>query len=191
MSRPARWRQSARGLPHHWAGAYTCWGRENREAALRFVRGTVERAANLELKVIDSANPYLAAACLIGAGLAGLDDGLELPPPLVRDPADISVEERETLGVRRLSADLGEAIEAFNRSSVAPKVLGETLYQAFDAVRRFEWNLYRGPSPKRSRTNCDGGTDEERADRSRLGAHPARMSQHASVRRASLSANVT
>lgn len=124
MSRPARWRQSARGLPHHWAGAYTCWGRENREAALRFVRGTVERAANLELKVIDSANRYLAAACLIGAGLAGLDDGLELPPPLVRDPADISVEERETLGVRRLSADLGEAIEAFNRSSVAPKVLG-------------------------------------------------------------------
>lgn len=139
-------------VPHHWAGAYTCWGRENREAALRFVRGTVgtvERAANLELKVIDSAsNPYLAAACLIGAGLAGLDDGLELPPPLVRDPADISVEQREALGVRRLPADLGEAIEAFDRSSVAPKVLGETLYQAFDAVRRFEWNLYRGLEPE-------------------------------------------
>ena len=138
-------------VPHHWAGAYTCWGRENREAALRFIRGTVgavDRAANLELKVIDSAsNPYLAASCLVGAGLAGLDDRVELPPPLVEDPADIPAEERETLGVRRLPADLGEAIEAFDRSSVAPKVLGESLYKAFGAVRRFEWDLYRELDP--------------------------------------------
>lgn len=133
--------------PHHWAGAYTCWGRENREAALRFVRGTVgavARSANTELKVIDGAsNPYLAAACLLGAGLSGLDGEYELPPPLVEDPDSVPPEERERFGIRRLPADLGEAIAEYERSAVAAAVLGEPLHDAFGAVRRFEWELYR------------------------------------------------
>jgi glutamine synthetase len=132
--------------PHRWAGAYTCWGRENREAAVRFVRGTVgniERSANAELKVIDgTCNPYLAAACLIGAGVAGIDGQAELPPPLVRDPHDISAEEREAIGARRLPADLAAATEAYDRSEVAARVLGEPLYRAFGAVRRFERDRY-------------------------------------------------
>jgi glutamine synthetase len=138
-------------VPHHWAGAYTCWGRENREAALRFVRGTVgtvERSANVELKVVDGAsNPYLAAACLIGAGLAGLDEGAELPESLTEDPADLPSERAEALGIRRLPTDLGEAIEALSGSAVAADVLDEPLLQAFTAVRRFEWDLYRDADP--------------------------------------------
>ncbi|MBW3592065.1 MAG: glutamine synthetase family protein [Actinobacteria bacterium] len=138
-------------VPHHWSGAYTCWGRENREAALRFVRGTVgtvERSANIELKVVDgSSNPYLAAACLIGSGLAGLDEARDLPEPLTEDPADVTAERAEELGIQRLPADLAEAIEGFERSPVAADILGGPLHQAFAAVRRFEWDLFGDADP--------------------------------------------
>ena len=57
--------------PHHWAGAYACWGVENREAAVRFIPGTVtsrERSANFEVKVCDGgANPYVVVALLAAA----------------------------------------------------------------------------------------------------------------------------
>ena len=59
-------------VPSHWAGAYACWGLENREAALRMVTGSTGStswAANLEVKCFDLlANPYLALAGAAGHG---------------------------------------------------------------------------------------------------------------------------
>ena len=56
-------------VPQHWAGAYRCWGLENREAALRMVTGSTgseDWAANLEVKCVDlQANPYLLLAGLL------------------------------------------------------------------------------------------------------------------------------
>ena len=61
--------------PGYFAGAYTFWGVENREATLRYVPGGEllgADAANIELKACDaSANPYLALAAVIASGLAG------------------------------------------------------------------------------------------------------------------------
>ncbi len=134
--------------PHRWAGAYTCWGRENREAALRFVRGTVgavERSANIELKIVDGAsNPYLAAACLVGAGIAGLDEQRELPPPIATDPDDVPADRRGDLAIRRLPEDLASALREYQGSVVAERILGRPLYEAFAAVRRFELEHYAG-----------------------------------------------
>ncbi len=69
--------------PGHWSGAYTAWGIENREASLRFIPGTVtsrSRSANVELKVTDgAANPYLALAAVLQAGLAGVEREATLP----------------------------------------------------------------------------------------------------------------
>ncbi len=78
-------------LPSRWAGAYACWGRENREAALRFITGTIgseSSAANAELKSFDlSANPYLVVGAVIAVGLAGVDARRQLPPEVTGDPA--------------------------------------------------------------------------------------------------------
>src|SRR4029079_7549656 len=56
-------------IPQHWAGAFACWGRENREAAVGFVTGMIgsrETAANTEVKCFDqSANPYLVSGAII------------------------------------------------------------------------------------------------------------------------------
>src|SRR5262249_3479248 len=62
--------------PHFWSSAYTAWGFDNREAALRVVSpfwGREEQTFNLELKAVDaSANPYLALGGLILCGLDGI-----------------------------------------------------------------------------------------------------------------------
>src|SRR5439155_4127275 len=64
-------------IPHHWAGAFACWGRENREAAVRFVTGMVgtrDTAAITEVKCFDeSSKPYLVSGAILAAGLTGID----------------------------------------------------------------------------------------------------------------------
>ena len=66
-------------VPHYWAGAFTCWGHDNREAPVRVpsvFRGSEEASTNVELKSADaSCNPYLAVGGLIAAGLDGLERG--------------------------------------------------------------------------------------------------------------------
>jgi glutamine synthetase len=130
----------ARLQPHQWAGAHAVWGVENREAALRFIPGsatTRERSANLEVKTVDgAANPYLAAAVVLGAALDGLERGLPLPPPVQDDPADVP-------GAERLPTNLGQAIAALEHCRVARRTLGDALFEAFVAVRRLEWQTYR------------------------------------------------
>jgi glutamine synthetase len=135
-------------VPSHWAGAYACWGRENREAAIRFVTGMTgsERtAANFELKCFDeSANPYLAIGCTIAAGLAGLDHRLRLPPELADDPATHPQHELQALGVKRLPQSLEESLKHLERSNVIQDAFETALYDAFVAVRRAELELFRG-----------------------------------------------
>ncbi|MBD0671496.1 glutamine synthetase [Streptomyces sp. CBMA156] len=134
-------------VPQHWAGAYQCWGLENREAALRLVTGsTGERAAaaNAEVKCFDaSANPYLAVGGVIAAGLAGLDQRRALPPEFTGDPAAA-----EPGTVPRLPAGPAEAIAAYERSAVLCEALGEPLHQAVLAVRRAEEEQYAAATPE-------------------------------------------
>jgi glutamine synthetase len=137
--------------PHRFAGPFTCWGPENREAALRLIRGTIgtsDRAANFELKAVDGAsNPYLVPAVVIGAALDGVRAQRKLPPPVVVDPTEINDEEQRRLGLRRLPLDLGEAISGFEKSHLAREILGIRLFEAFLAVRRLEWETYRDTDP--------------------------------------------
>lgn len=129
-------------VPSHWAGAYACWGRETREAAIRFVTGMTgseQWAANFEVKCLDpSANPYLAAGAVAAAGLAGLESGAELGPEIAGDPATWSDAQRDAKGVRRLPDSLGEAVQHLERSRVLAAALGEQLLGSFLTVRRAE-----------------------------------------------------
>ncbi len=135
-------------LPSHWAGVFACWGRENREAAVRFITGmtgSTETAANFEVKCFDeSANPYLAIGCTIAAGLAGIEQALRLPPEFPDDPAAHPDSELEALGVRRLPRSLDEALTCLDGSKVIRDAMGSALYGAFVAVRRAELEAFRG-----------------------------------------------
>ncbi len=136
--------------PSHWAGAFRCWGFGNREAALRIVRGPAAgqgSGANVEVKPLDgAANPYLSAGALIGAALAGLDEGSELPQPVQTDPVLLPEASRAAGNVTRLPSSLAEAIQVMDSSKFACCLLGDDLYEFFSAIRRDELDRF-GPLP--------------------------------------------
>ncbi|MBC2865540.1 glutamine synthetase [Streptomyces mexicanus] len=128
--------------PSRWAGVFTAWGLETREAALRVVtgtRGVRDRAANLEVKPVDlAANPYLALGCVIAAGLDGITAAAPLPEEITGDPARLDPAEAASRGVRRLPAGLAEAVAAFRADGVLRDALGPVLADAVIAVREGE-----------------------------------------------------
>ncbi|MGH3786970.1 MAG: glutamine synthetase [Pseudonocardiaceae bacterium] len=130
----------ARLRPGYWASAYQFWGVENREAPLRYAVGSEFLGAdyaNVELKVSDaSANPYLALAAVIAAGVAGLRDGADPGEPIQADPGGWSEQDRTARGVTRLPTTPAEQEEALTSSERVTAVLGEQLLGAFLAVRR-------------------------------------------------------
>ena len=108
--------------PGHWAGAYVCWGSENREAAVRFLVGgpSNPQGANVEVKVIDpSANPYLATAAMLGLALDGIQRKLTLPPEVTVDPASMTDAQREVAGIAELPGDQADALDALDRIFLA------------------------------------------------------------------------
>jgi glutamine synthetase len=139
-------------VPSHWAGAFACWGRETREAALRLITGMVGSqgsAANIEVKCVDlSANPYLLLGSLIAAGLDGVERGLELPEEVTGDPARFDAEELARRGISRLPQSLSESLEAFTASEVLTSALGPLATEAVVAVRNGEISRFDGATPE-------------------------------------------
>jgi glutamine synthetase len=133
-------------VPRYWAGAFVCWGHDNREAPVRvpsLFRGFEEASTNVELKAADaSSNPYLAVGGLIAAGLDGLERGLEPPKPVEVDPATIDEAERDALGIVPLPATQQEALDALAGDAVLTAALGPVLEESYLAVRRSEWDAY-------------------------------------------------
>ena len=132
--------------PHTWSSAYTAWGPDNREGAVR-VPSTFasDRAGstNAELKASDpSSNPYLALGGLLAAGLDGVRRTLDPGEPALIDPGNWSDAERAERGIRRLPASLAEALDELVADSVLTGALGPMLARAFLAVKRSEWNAF-------------------------------------------------
>jgi len=131
--------------PGNWAGAYACWGTENREAALRFIVGGPgnPEGGNVEVKVVDaSANPYFATAAILGLALDGIKEKAVLPPETKVDPAALSDAERSQAGIMRLTASQAQTIAALDNSKRLRAVLGDAAVDVVVAVRRFEHEQY-------------------------------------------------
>jgi glutamine synthetase len=139
-----------RQLPSHWAGAFACWGLENREAAVRMVTGSPSAsstAANVEVKSFDlHANPYLVFAGLVAAGAAGLSSSATLPEPVDVDPAVLAAAQLESRGIRRLPQSVSEAADAFESDDVITSAFGADLSASILALRRSEAELFDGVS---------------------------------------------
>lgn len=139
-----------RSEPSRWAGVWQCWGRETREAALRFVtgvRGTESWAANAEIKCFDATgNPYLIVGSVIAAGLAGVAEQLRLPVEITGDPATFDAEARGMSAVRRLPTTPSEAADHLAASTVLAEAMGVELHDALLTVRRAEAERYAAAS---------------------------------------------
>lgn len=136
--------------PGNWAGAYACWGTENREAAARFIAGGRgnPHGANVEVKVVDpSANTYLASAVVLGLALDGIRRHAVLPPEVTVDPALLSEPERQRRGIVALSGSQADAIAALDGSRLVRSVLGDPAVDMVVAVRRLEHERYGDLGP--------------------------------------------
>jgi len=128
--------------PQMWASAYTCYGMDNREAAIRIcspLRGDPGSSVNLELKPSDSsANPYLALGAFIYAGLDGIRGKLDPGEPMNVDPSTLTEAERAAGGAHRLPASLPAALDALVADEMLMDALGPLRSTAYLAVKRSE-----------------------------------------------------
>ena len=133
--------------PRFWSSAYSCYGPDNREAALRIPSlfwGREAASTNFELKPCDaSCNPYLALGALIAACLDGIEHGLNPPEAVSVDPALLSEEERERIGAARLPLTLDEALVALEEDEVLTEALGAPLTHEYLQVKRAEWEGFK------------------------------------------------
>ncbi|MGO9156257.1 glutamine synthetase family protein [Mycobacterium sp.] len=140
-----------RTRPGNWAGAYVCWGTENREAAVRFVKAGPgnPQGSNVEVKVVDpSANPYFASAAILGLALDGITHNLALPTETTIDPAKLSDSDRDQAGIELLPEAQAEAIAALDDSRLLRDILGDPAVDMVVAVRRLEQDRYGNLGPE-------------------------------------------
>jgi glutamine synthetase len=130
-----------------WSSAFAAYGPDNREAAVRLaspVAGAESATANVEIKPVDvTANPYLALAAVLAAGMDGMDRDLDPGEPTTVDPATLSDEERAGRNIRPLPASLDQALNALENDEVLIEALGAPLVRTHLAVGRAQAEMAR------------------------------------------------
>ena len=133
-----------------WAGgeapSHVAWGHNNRSALLRVPlhKPGKSQSTRLEYRAIDSAaNPYLAYALILGAGLKGIENQYDLPDETLDDVWTLSDNERKALGIEGLPQSLNQAIARLEESELAAEVLGESVFNFVLRNKKREWADYR------------------------------------------------
>ena len=131
--------------PHNWSSAYTWLGDRDREATLRLCSGPTiggrdpAESFNIEYRAADAtANPYLALAAIVRAGLDGIGRGRAAPSVVSGDPAAMSAAQRQALGLARLPETLEQALDALAGDPVAQGWFPSALLETFVGIRRAE-----------------------------------------------------
>ena len=132
-------------VPGFEAPVYVCWGQQNRSALIRVPSHSGSpKATRCELRCPDpSANPYLAYAVMLAAGLDGIERGIEPPAPIEENAYEFSPAERQRYDVSTLPASLGEALEELESDQVVRDALGDHVYRWFVRAKRQEWDSFR------------------------------------------------
>ena len=133
-----------------WGGgeapSFVCWGHNNRSALIRvpLYKPNKSNSARIDYRAIDSAaNPYLAYALILSAGLKGIEEGYELPAETEDNVWNLTDSERRAMGIQPLPQSLDHAIRKLEESELAAEVLGEEVFSYVLANKRREWSEYR------------------------------------------------
>ena len=133
-----------------WGGdeapSFICWGHNNRSALVRvpMYKPNKGQSSRVEYRALDSAaNPYLAFALMLAAGLKGVEEEYELPPEAEDNVWSLSDPERRALGYAPLPASLDHALEYMEESELVAETLGEQVFNYVLLNKRREWQEYR------------------------------------------------
>ena len=133
-----------------WGGgeapSFVCWGHNNRSALIRvpLYKPDKGNSSRIEYRAIDSAaNPYLAYALILSAGLKGIEEEYDLPTETEDNVWNLSDSERRAMGIQPLPQSLDHAIRKLEESELAAETLGEEVFSYVLANKRREWSEYR------------------------------------------------
>jgi glutamine synthetase len=132
-------------IPGYEAPVYVSWAQANRSAMVRvpLYKPGKEAATRIELRSPDpSCNPYLAFAVMLGAGLKGIEEKLELMPEATNDIFEMTPAELEEAGILTLPKNLGEAIDLFEQSETMKEILGDHIHTFYSKNKKAEWADY-------------------------------------------------
>ena len=143
----SQWVNSYKRLVPGWeAPVYLSWAQRNRSDLIRqpVYKPGKEKETRFELRSPDPAcNPYLCFSVMLAAGLAGMKEGLEAPPPVEENVYHMTEEERKKRGIGQLPGSLLEAIQLTEKSKLVREALGDHLFNAFVENKKIEWDHYR------------------------------------------------
>jgi glutamine synthetase len=128
-----------RFLPGIFSPIAATWGWENRTCAMRVIPGA-PLSQRIECRTPGAdANPYLSMACLLGAGLWGIEHKIEPSEPSIGNVYSQDIPE-----ALRFPATFGEAVDRFGASGPARELFGETFVDFFAQSRASHEASFRG-----------------------------------------------
>jgi glutamine synthetase len=133
-------------VPGYEAPVYVAWGNRNRSALVRvpMYKPGKEAATRIEFRCPDPAcNPYLVFSVMLAAGLRGIENDYELPPPVEEDIFHMTDAEKKARGISTLPDSLYAAIEVAEQSELMREALGEHVFGKFIENKKIEWDQYR------------------------------------------------
>ena len=128
--------------PGYGAPIYVAWSAKNRSPLIR-IPLTGDGIMAIELRCPDSAaNPYLALAVCMAAGLDGIKQKIVPPSPVDRNISDLTEEERNAMQITLLPGSLGEAVAELKKDDFLCQVLGQEFVNGYINAKEEEWHEY-------------------------------------------------
>lgn len=130
-------------VPGYEAPVLIAWSASNRSPLIR-IPAKRGRSTRVELRNPDpSANPYLALAAVLKAGLDGIKNKINPPKPVTSNVYKLDEMEIKEMSIKSLPANIYEAVDELSKDEVIKEALGEHVYKKFTDAALFEWNEYQ------------------------------------------------
>lgn len=130
-------------VPEFEAPVYIAWSAQNRSPLIRIphAKGASSR---IEVRSADpSANPYLALALVLAAGLEGIKEKAVPPAPVNDNIYEMTQGDRRRRKIGALPSDLHEALEEMKKDTLVRSVLGDHIFSKYIEAKDLEWSEYK------------------------------------------------
>ncbi len=130
-------------VPGYEAPMYIAWSATNRSPLIR-IPASRGASTRIELRCPDpAANPYLALAVCLAAGLDGIRRKIQPPAPINSNIFEMRKSEKLALHIAALPADLYEAVKEMEKDALVCQVLGSHISERYAKAKKAEWRAYQ------------------------------------------------
>ena len=124
-----------------WAPAHICYGAGNRSVLVRIPEK--RRSRRFEYRGADgTSNPYMLAACLVAAGLDGIQNRIDPGEPADFDVTLLNEQQLKEKGISWMPRSLSQAIDFLAEDTILAETIGRSIWEEFIKIKRTEWDKY-------------------------------------------------